>query len=362
MREWTEQEEQQIIERAKTGDPEANYELSQWALRRSEEEPDEPRWNRLAAKCLVKAAQAGYEPAKQQMDVLLHPDRKPDTAEPPVPRRAAPPAEPVSLSDARRARRAPAQQTTARRVPPSEPEQEDEYDDDDSFDVNDPDSDWEDDDEEDPPAPARRNRSSQTRDRQPAQKGRGGRKKQDERSAAQKWGDAQWRKMEIICVAICAVLLAFIAAMILINRGGVTKSSDNTGSAIPPAGQVAPADTSSGGTEDSTYPDEATKAAVKAADLTIQPENEDYMTSPTTATVSVGNTALRMRKGPNTTYDQVGEIPDEASVSVLAAKNDWYLVYYEGSEAPTYGWCNSQYLILGTGTTATTAPTDDSVG
>ena len=71
MDEWTEQEEQQIIEQAKTGDPEANYALSLWALRRGEEEPDEPRWNRLAAKCLVKAAQAGYGPAKEQMASLL---------------------------------------------------------------------------------------------------------------------------------------------------------------------------------------------------------------------------------------------------------------------------------------------------
>ncbi len=351
MREWTEEEEQRIIEQAKAGDPEANYELSQWALLRSEEEPDEPRWNRLAAKCLVKAAQAGYEPARQQMDALLHPGKAPEAAaDAPAPKpKRAEPAEPVSLNDARRAaRRAPVQQTTARRVQPSEPE--DEYDDD-SFDVDDPD--W-DDDEEDP-AP-RRSRGGRSRDRQPAQKDRGGRKKQGERTPAQKWGDAQWRKMEIICVAICAVLLAFIAVMIIMNRGGVTGGSGGGSSAIPPASQAAPAETP-GTTQAPPYPDDATKAAIKAADLTIHPENEDYVTSSTTATVSVGNTALRMRKGPNTTYDQVGELPDETVVSVYAQKNDWYLVYYDGGETPVYGWCNGQYLILGPGTT--TAPTDD---
>ena len=78
MNEWTEQEEQQIIERAKTGDPEANYALSLWALERGEEEPDEPRWNRLAAKCLVKAAQAGYGPAKEQMAALLKQSGQPE--------------------------------------------------------------------------------------------------------------------------------------------------------------------------------------------------------------------------------------------------------------------------------------------
>ena len=72
MREWTEQEEQQMIALAKQGDPQANYELSQWALRRGEEEPEESRWNRLAAKCLVKAAQAGYAPAQARMAELLH--------------------------------------------------------------------------------------------------------------------------------------------------------------------------------------------------------------------------------------------------------------------------------------------------
>ena len=105
MRDWTEQEEQELIELAKTGDPRANYELSQWALARGEEEPDEPRWNRLAAKCLVKAAQAGYGPAQERMAEILRQQQKdpaPTTAARASRQTSAAAApEPVRLSDAR---------------------------------------------------------------------------------------------------------------------------------------------------------------------------------------------------------------------------------------------------------------------
>ena len=66
MQDLTEQQEQEMIRRAKAGDPEANYQMSLWALEQAIAEPEEERWNRLAAKCLVKAVDAGYEPAKEE--------------------------------------------------------------------------------------------------------------------------------------------------------------------------------------------------------------------------------------------------------------------------------------------------------
>ena len=89
-----------MIERAKSGDPQANYELSLWAQERSEEEPDEPRWNRLAAKCLVKAAQAGYGPAQERMAVILQQSAAGKAGRAPAPQEPDMP-EPVHINEAR---------------------------------------------------------------------------------------------------------------------------------------------------------------------------------------------------------------------------------------------------------------------
>ena len=67
----TDMEEERMIEQAKAGDPKAQFEMSQWARQMSILEPNEERWNRLAAKCLVDAAQAGYEPAKRMVQDLI---------------------------------------------------------------------------------------------------------------------------------------------------------------------------------------------------------------------------------------------------------------------------------------------------
>lgn len=356
MREWTEQEEQQMIALAKQGDPQANYELSQWALRRGEEEPEESRWNRLAAKCLVKAAQAGYAPAQARMAELLHasndgaasaarpeeeepaPARRtqrpaawqePEEEEPTPIRRAQRPAgrEPVRLSDARQAasRRAQAQspvapQSTARR-PASRPapEAEEGYDQPDGND------------EYDEPSAGRR---------------RGGLR---ERMAAggmfSGWNERQWRRLEIICVAVSAALLLLIAVMIVTSRGG---GSGNGNSSIPPAGEASAAATPTPAPAD--YPPEAVIEAIQAAELEIPPGDDEYVTVPTTATVRVGSTALRLRTGPNTEYDVLTSMPNDTLVDIYAKKNDWCLVAFNDAEKGTiYGWCSSEYLFITTG-------------
>jgi len=79
----TDMEEQKMFEEAKAGDPRAQFELSQWARQMSILEPNEERWNRVAAKALVDSAQAGYEPAKKMVEQLLNGGgAAPDTAAP----------------------------------------------------------------------------------------------------------------------------------------------------------------------------------------------------------------------------------------------------------------------------------------
>ena len=367
MNEWTEQEEQQIIERAKTGDPEANYALSLWALRRGEEEPEEPRWNRLAAKCLVKAAQAGYGPAKEQLNALLSQDAQASSSKPKPTstRRSAPPAqeEPQqdeaededgpagqpapqkrSVPSRRSGHSAPQRRTPSRRPTPADQEE------DEGFDVDQ--ASWDDGEDEDDARPARRSGGS----RLAASLKRGGGAR-----GGQKWGDGQWRKLEVVCVCVCAALLVVIATMILTSRHK-DSGTGSGGSAIPPAGEVASADGQSGGAV-SDYPDEATRSAIMAADLDIQPSPEDYVAQATTGTVSVSSEYLRLRKGPNTTYEPIAQMPNGTSVSVFATKNDWDLILYQGDDGPIYGWCSSEYVILtaggAEGASGTAAPTDD---
>ena len=336
MRDWTEQEEQELIELAKTGDPRANYELSQWALARGEEEPDEPRWNRLAAKCLVKAAQAGYGPAQERMAEILRQQQKdpaPTTAARASRQTSAAAApEPVRLSDARSAR-----QTGAARQTPSAARRpaavtrrpvRDEYDDEEDYDE----------DEED----YAEDYDRATRDRRP----RGG-----GRSFFSNWGDAQWRKMEMICIGICAVLLIAIAAIFISSRS--SSKDSGSGSGVPTAGQANPADPDGSAAPDADvqtepYPSEEILESIRSSGLEILPAEQEYVTAPTTATVSVGSTTLRLRIGPSTTYSQVKDasgadvsMPDGTKVDVYAKKGDWWLLLYDGK----LGWSSKEYLI-----------------
>lgn len=77
--------EQQMIEQAKAGDPKAQYEMSLWARQMSILEPNQERWSRLAAKCLVDAAQAGYEPAQIMVQKLMSGESAEPAAEPEAP-------------------------------------------------------------------------------------------------------------------------------------------------------------------------------------------------------------------------------------------------------------------------------------
>ena len=81
----TDMDEAKMIEQAKAGDPKAQFELSQWARQMSILEPNEERWNRVAAKALVDAANGGYEPAKIMVQELISGKKAPEApAEPEI--------------------------------------------------------------------------------------------------------------------------------------------------------------------------------------------------------------------------------------------------------------------------------------
>ncbi len=327
MKDWTEQEEQEMIELAKTGDPRANYELSLWALERGEEEPDEPRWNRLAAKCLVKAAQAGYGPAQERMEDILQQQKKQAAA--PSPHRREPeavPPEPVRIDAARGAQTArPARQNVRRPAPAVRRPVREEYDEE-EYDENDGE---EYDDELDSRPFRGRSRSVG--------------------SFFSGWTNGQWRKLEMVCIGICAVLLIAIAAIFISSRS--SDEGGGSGSSVPQAGQANPAGDgqSEGGQQtQEEYPTEDIISDIHASGLEVLPGEQEYVTAPTTATVSVGNTTLRLRIGPSTTYSQVklddgsdASMPDGTKVDVYAKKGDWWLLKYQGK----YGWSSKEYLI-----------------
>ncbi len=327
MIEWTEQEEQEMIALAKAGDPRANYELSQWALERSEEEPDEIRWSQLAAKCLLKSAQAGYGPAQQKMERLL----KTSSSESAKPQTSAPekPASktihfPASTPAGAATEKSRHVVTTANR-PSVKPIRLHSTREEDLEDEDEEDSDL----EEEEKGPARERRKIQF-------------------TPFSKWGEAQWRKMEMICIGICAVLIVAIVVIFLTSRHSGSKTVQQPNSAVPAAEQIT---TATAVPDLGPYPDDSVKEAIQASEIEIQPAELDYVQSATSATIVVGegNSTLRLRTGPNTNYREIASMPNGETVDVYANKDDWALVRYQSEEGPVYGWCRSTYLLITTG-------------
>ena len=209
-----------------------------------------------------------------------------------------------------------------------EDEEEEEYED----------EDW--DDEEDRPRRRPARRPARSKSSKPA--------RSDGRRAGpfSGWGEEQWRRMELICIGVCAVLI--IAIVVMFITGRKTGAAPAGGSAVPAAGQVTEATPEP---ELEPYPDDTVKAAIQASDIEVQPADLDYVKAATTATVTVGtgNKTLRLRSGPNTNYRQLAEMPNGTAVDVFAKKDDWALVLYQADDGPLYGWCSSSYLITTSG-------------
>lgn len=289
MTDLTEREEQEMIERAKAGDPEANYQMSFWALEQAAAEPSEERWNRLAAKCLVKAAQAGYEPARKRMEKLLKELEEREKGQ-----ELSLPAEPVENP----VKEAAPKDVTA------------------------------------PTAFAEKGKGLLSRGRELLGKAAG-----PSSGAGSGWTENKWKRMQLMCIIACIVLAFLIVLMWVTGRQDRDEREDAP--AMPIAVTAEPM-ASTPSPSPAPYPDDTIRAAIEGAELSVYPENGDYVTQATTATVSV-TSGLNLRTGPAASYDQIMLMDNGAQLSVYAEKNGWVLVFYNGD---TYGWCSDDYLNM----------------
>lgn len=304
MLELTEQQVQEMIDRARTGDPEANYQMSQWALDQALAEPEEERWNRLAAKCLVRAAEAGYAPAQQRMDELIQQLEEEESG-----RSGAAPEAPEPAP--RPERKAPAAKKPA------------------SGGVS--------------GAAAKvgalfRGFGSSS-EKKPARSGGQTSGEKAPFFRFSEWNDDQWKTLQRVCLIICAVLAVFI--IILLISHGARKDKEPEPVETTPEVVITPEPVAPTPTPlVEVYPDEATRSRIAAANLDVFPEDLDYVTAQTSGTISTSGSDLNMRRGTASSYGIITTIPNGTSVEVYAYKNSWALVQY-GSDL---GWVSSEFL------------------
>ncbi len=314
MTDLTRQEEREMIEKAKAGDPEANYKMSFWALEQAAQEPGEERWNQLAAKCLVKAAQAGYEPAQKHMARLLQ-----------------------ELEDQETAAKEPAfrvEEPLFRPVEPEEVFQEE------------PMPLFEEEPAEEKPMGRRAAAAAgaagigafgQKLGRKASELVSGLKEGSFGKNAAE-WSEEKWKKIQIMCVIACVVLAFLIVLMLVTGKDG---KKDVEEVAMPTPAAAEPVEVTPSPSP-VPYPDAATKAAIAEAELDILPEDGDYVSKATTAVVDVSS-GLNLRSGPSSSYGQIVLMDADAEVGVYAKKSGWVLVLYEED---TWGWCSEDYLTM----------------
>ena len=311
MREYTEREEQEMIRKAQAGDPEANYQMSFWALEQAAAEPEEERWNRLAAKCLVKAAEAGYPPARERMNRLLREmeDREKAAAAP------APDSEPAreEIRKAVPVQAEPETVSSGGKIPALASGATD----------------------------AGKTVAAKGRALLDKAMGLFSEKGEDAggHAADEDADTAKWKKMQLMCTIACVVLLFFIVLMILTGRED--RASRKEQEQMPAAAMAELQETAPSPTPE-PYPTEEIRAAIEGALLDIFPAEEDYVHQPTTAVIDSGM-GLRLRMGPATSYDQVVMMDEDAEVPVYAIRDDWALVVYNDE---SYGWCSTEYLDI----------------
>ena len=151
------------------------------------------------------------------------------------------------------------------------------------------------------------------------------------------WSDAQWKKMQRICIIICAVLVI----LIIISLATRKKGDDEVQEVIPtPIAEAVATPEIIVTPVPSDYPDAATKSEIAAANLEVFPEDTDYVDAEKTVTVSTSGSVLNLRRGPGSGYGQVGSMDNGTTLNVYAYKNGWALVKHNG----TWGWCSVDYL------------------
>lgn len=317
MTDLTREEKRILLEKAKAGDPEANYRISFWALERAEDEPDNPTWNKLAVDCLMTAAEGGCGQAERylaQLRLALEvqapaaKEYEPDPAEDdlfreesaaewtPAPTEKHAKQEPVH-------RRAKAAGGVAGLAVLGE--------------------------------------SIAEKGKNLAQKAAGfvaGLKNGAASKGGAEWTEAKWKRVQLMCVIACIVLAFLIVLMLVTGKSGKAEAEE----VAMPTPAAAEHVTVTPSPSPVPYPDEATKAVIAAAELDIFPEDGDYVSEATTAKLKV-NSGLNLRSGPSSSYGQIVLMEANAQVEVYAVKNGWALVLYEDD---TWGWCSKEYLSI----------------
>lgn len=107
---------------------------------------------------------------------------------------------------------------------------------------------------------------------------------------------------------------------------------------VPGTENTDPAGQNTGITEG--YPTDAVKNEIAQADIDVRPSEADYVSSPTVRYIATSSGPLNIRRGPDTSYGQLGQIEKGQSVSVYAVVDGWTLIKYNN----IWGWCSSDYL------------------
>lgn len=317
MAELTELEVREMIRKAREGDAEANYRMSEWALDQAMAEPEEERWNRLAAKCLVKAAEAGYSPAQKRMEELI---RQLEAEEDPAPAEEA--YEKGEPQPRQYSERQPAEKRSG------------------SFSLQTVTDGaaalW---------AKIAGFFSGLMNKSDGEDEGRGASHRSGGKNGGiaaffnfSEWDEAKWKKAQRIVIIVCAVLVALLIIILFAGRGDKDKEAGEEAQ-IPVAETAEPIQPTPTPYVE-LYPSEAIRTAIESSNLDVTPDEGDYVTEAATATVSTSGSDLNMRRGTASTYGQIATIPNGTSVSVYAYKSNWALVSYGGN----YGWCSSEYL------------------
>lgn len=355
----TDMQEKEMIEQAKAGDPKANYEMSQWAQQMSILEPDEPRWNSLAAKCLVDAAQGGYEPAKRMVEALISGKQEPVSADELSPFAAdntQPYTPPVTEAQPR------VERGTTERSFYDQANEDDFYDDD---------GDFYDDDDEVPVESGfvstmkkvgevlkkggmlaaasigglvsklgskREGRSAHSRPAAASEENRrsGGsaRRGRSSTSGFSAWVEENWKVVRIVCVVICVVLAALIVILLVPSKD----SAPEVTATPSPTAEPTPAPTQE------PFPNEATKLEIETTPtLLYRPGDSDasaYLPASQSFTV-IEPEAENLRQGPSgSDYPNViTRIAEGTQVTAYAKYQNaegtvWYLINSGG----IWGW------------------------
>lgn len=362
----TEFEQQKMIEQAQAGDPKAKFEMSQWALKKSEEEPGEERWKRLAAKCLVEAAQAGYAPAQQMVQELMGGAAAPEA---PADKAAEEPEEIPELPEEENM--APeadaptvvfkAVQEPAEEVPVwTEPRETPFF-----MDLEEPEGMPEEEEEEEDLGPVqkvlsalqkagavvvaavaglfgklRKEEEEEAEEEEelaapPEESAFSRRDRRQRESGLERWVNDNWKILGPVCIAVIVVMAVLIVLMCTIP---VKEPVPEVTPTPIPTATPAPTPTPE------PFPNEATRTEINTdAGLSYRPAENEYLKASQSYVVN-SDDGMNMRSGPSTDYDVLTRLDSQLRITAYASHQSgdetWYLVNTGGD----WGWVIKDYL------------------